>query len=122
MGEVSKENSYDKLPTIHSNNSRQKNLQMLLYQLKVIIVMILEISKENSNDKLPTIRSNNSRQKNLQMLFYQLKVPIVMILEIPVGTQIPKILRRFWCYGAAWLSISKDWTLLREQTTTETSM
>ena len=41
--EVSKENTCDKSPTIHPNNNRQKNLQMLLCQLKVLIVVILEM-------------------------------------------------------------------------------
>ena len=44
VAEVSKENSCDKLPTIHSNNEHQKDLQMLLYQPKVPIAMILEIT------------------------------------------------------------------------------
>ena len=58
---------------------------------------VVEVSKKNTCDKSPTIHSDKNRQKNLQMLLHQLKVPIVIILEKPVGTQIPKILRRFSC-------------------------
>ena len=58
---------------------------------------VAEVSKENFCDNLPTIHSNNIDKKDLQMLLYQLKVRIVTILETPVGTQIPKILRRFSC-------------------------
>ena len=41
--EVSKENTCDKSQTIYSDKNRQKNLQMLFYQLKLPIVMILEM-------------------------------------------------------------------------------
>ena len=78
---------------------------------------VVKVSKENTCAKSPTFHSDKNRQKkkkNLQMLSYQLKIPIVIILEMPVGTQIPKILRRFSCLGTAWLSMSKDGTLLRE--------
>ena len=44
MVEVSKEKSRDKLPAIHSENNRQKDIKLLLYQLKVPIVIILEIA------------------------------------------------------------------------------
>ena len=75
---------------------------------------VVTVSKENTCAKSPTIHSDKNRQKeNLQMLSDQLKTPIAIILEMSVGTQIPKILRRFSCLGTAWLSMSKDGTLLR---------
>ena len=48
-------------------------------------------------------------------MLYQLIVPIVTILEIPVGIQIPKILRNFLCLRATCLTMSNDWTFLRDK-------
>ena len=58
---------------------------------------VVEVSKENSCNNYQQSTPIITDKKDLQMLLYQLKVPIAMILEIPVGTQIPKILRRFSC-------------------------
>ena len=62
-----------------------------------VLSNVVEVSKRNTCNKSPTIHSDKTDKKNLQMLLYQLKVPIVTILEMPVGTQIPKILRKFSC-------------------------
>ena len=58
--EVSKENTCDKSPTIHSDKNRQKNLQMLLYQLEVPIV--IRNASKNTNTKDITKRIDNKRK------------------------------------------------------------
>ena len=58
--EVSKENTCDKSPTIHSDKNRQKNLQMLSYQLEAPIV--IRNASKNTNTKDITKRIDNKRK------------------------------------------------------------
>ena len=58
---------------------------------------IVEVSKKTLVTNYQQSTPKITDKEDPQILLYKLKVPIVIILEIQVGTQIPKILRRFLC-------------------------